>query len=187
MKNQSAHVAWSEIDQTQSLDRIGTSYKRDRRGYNVLKRLIKLTRFRSFPLQLSGYTSIIICVESPPLIRWLGVHQCKTSWKLHLSGKVQYLKYWLKVNSAKQGLFSLTPERAVDMSFAVNLARFFRTPVLYYIDNHIQNRCSKNYRKIHGKIPLLESLFNKAAGLRPVILLKRHFSTGVFLWILKNF
>ena len=178
MKNQNAHVAWSEIDQTQSLDRIGTSYKRDRRGYSVLKRLIKLTRFRSFPLQLSGYTSVIICVASPPF---------KTNWKLHLSGKVQYLKYWLKVNSAKQGLFSLIPERAVDMSFAVNLARFFRTPVLYYIDNHIQNRCSKNYRKIRGKIPLLESLFNKAAGLRPVILLKRHFSTGVFLWILKNF
>ena len=184
MKNQNAHVAWSELDQTQSLDRIGTSNKRDRRGYSVLKRLIKLTRSRSFPLQLSGYTSVIICVASPPLIRWLGVHQCKTSWKRHLSGKFQYLKYWL---SAKQGLFSLIPEKNVDMSFAVNLARFFRTPVLYYIDNHIQNRCSKSYRKIHGKTTLLESLFNKAAGLRPVILFKRHFSTGVFLWILKNF
>ena len=184
MKNQNARVAWSELDQTQSLDRIGTSNKRDRRGYSVLKRLIKLTRSRSFPLQLSGYTSVIICVASPPLIRWLGVHQCKTSWKLHLSGKFQYLKYWL---SAKQGLFSLIPEKNVDMSFAVNLARFFRTPVLYYIDNHIQNRCSKSYRKIHGKTTLLESLFNKAAGLRPVILFKRHFSTGVFLWILKNF
>ena len=184
MKNQNAHVARSELDQTQSLDRIGTSNKRDRRGYSVLKRLIKLTRSRSFPLQLSGYTSVIICVASPPLIRWLGVHQCKTSWKLHLSGKFQYLKYWL---SAKQGLFSLIPEKNVDMSFAVNLARFFRTPVLYYIDNHIQNRCSKSYRKIHGKTTLLESLFNKAAGLRPVILFKRHFSTGVFLWILKNF
>ena len=184
MKNQNAPVAWSKLDQTQSLDRIGTSNKRDRRGYSVLKRLIKLTRSRSFPLQLSGYTSVIICVASPPLIRWLGVHQCKTSWKLHLSGKFQYLKYWL---SAKQGLFSLIPEKNVDMSFAVNLARFFRTPVLYYIDNHIQNRCSKSYRKIHGKTTLLESLFNKAAGLRPVILFKRHFSTGVFLWILKNF
>ena len=184
MKNQNVPVAWSKLDQTQSLDQIGTSNKRDRRGYSVLKRLIKLTRSRSFPLQLSGYTSVIICVASPPLIRWLGVHQCKTSWKLHLSGKFQYLKYWL---SAKQGLFSLIPEKNVDMSFAVNLARFFRTPVLYYIDNHIQNRCSKSYRKIHGKTTLLESLFNKAAGLRPVILFKRHFSTGVFLWILKNF
>ena len=184
MKNQNAPVAWSELDQTQSLDRVGTSNKRDRRGYSVLKRLIKLTRSRSFPLQLSGYTSVIICVASPPLIRWLGVHQCKTSWKLHLSGKFRYLKYWL---SAKQGLFSLIPEKNVDTSFAVNLARFFRIPVLYYIDNHIQNRCSKSYRKIHGKTTFLESLFNKAAGLRPVILFKRHFSTGVFLWILKNF
>ena len=82
---------------------------------------------------------------------------------------------------ARQGLFSLIPEADVLMNFAVNLAIFFRTPILYYIDNHIQNRCSKKSRKIHGKTPLLESLFNKAAGLRPAILLKRHFSTGVFL------
>ena len=127
---------------------------------------------------------------------WLGVHQCKISWKLHLSGKAQYLKYWLTVTSAKhqknlqpakQGLFSLIPEAAVHINFAVNLARIFRTSILYYIDNHIQNRCSKKSRKIHGRTPLLESLFHKAAGLRPAILLKRHFSTGVFLWILKNF
>ena len=57
------------------------------------------------------------------------------------------------------------------MNFAANLARFFRTPIFYYIDNHIQNRC---------KTTLLESLFNKAADLRPAILLKRQFSTGVF-------
>ena len=70
---------------------------------------------------------------------------------------------------AKQGLFSLIPEAAVHINFAVNLARFFRTPRLYYIDDHIQNRRSKKSRKIHGKTPFLESLFNKAAGLRPVI------------------
>ena len=92
-----------------------------------------------------------------------------------------------KLQPGKQGLFSLIPEAAVHMNFAVNLARFCRTPVLYYIDNHIQNRCSKKYRKIHWKTPFLESLFNKAAGLKPAILLKRHFSTGVFLWILKIF
>ena len=127
---------------------------------------------------------------------WLGIYQCKISWKLHLSGKAQDLKYWLTVPSAKhqknlqpakQGLFSLIPEAAVHINFAVNLARFFRTPILSYIDNHIQNRCSKKSRKLHGKTPLMESLFNKAAGLRSVILLKRHFSTGVSLWILKNF
>ena len=32
---------------------------------------------------------------------WLAVHQCKISWKLHLSWKVQHLKYWLTVTSAK--------------------------------------------------------------------------------------
>ena len=72
-------------------------------------------------------------------------------------------------------------EAAVYITFAVNLARLFRTPILYYIDNHVQNRCSKKSRKIHGKAPFLESLFNKAAGLRPAILLKRHVSTGVCL------
>ena len=88
---------------------------------------------------------------------------------------------------AKPGLFSLIPEAAVHINFAVNLARFFRTPILYYIDNHIQNRCSKKSRKTHGKTPFLESHFNKTAGLRPAILLKRHFGTGAFLRILKNF
>ena len=81
---------------------------------------------------------------------------------------------------AKQGLFSQITEAAVYINFAVNLARFFRTPLLYYIDNHIQNRGSKKSRKIHGKTPLLASLFNKAASLRPAILLKRNFSTGAF-------
>ena len=53
-------------------------------------------------------------------------------------------------------------------------------------NNHIQNRCSKKSRIIHWKTPVLESLFNKAAGPRSETLLKRHFSTGVFLGILKS-
>ena len=111
---------------------------------------------------------------------WLDVHQCKISGKLHLRGKAQYLKYWLTVTilqPAKQALFSRIPEATVHINFSVNLARFFRTPIFYYIDNRIQNRCSKKFSKIHGKTPLLESLFNKVSGLRPAILLKRHFST----------
>ena len=110
---------------------------------------------------------------------WLGVHQCKISWKLHLSWKAQYLKYWLTgttLQQAKQGLFSLIPEVTVHINFSLNLARFFRTPIFYCIDNHMQNRCSKKSSKIHGKTPLLESLFYKASGLRPAILLKRHFN-----------
>ena len=93
----------------------------------------------------------------------------------------QFCKTRINLQPAKQVLFSLIPETAVHMSFAVNLARFFRTPILYYIDNHIQNRCSKKSRKIHEETPSLESLCNKAVGFRPAILLKRHFSTGVFL------
>ena len=67
------------------------------------------------------------------------------------------------------------------MKFAVNFARFFRTPMLHNIDNNIQSRCSKKSREIHRKIPVLKPFFNKAAGLRLATLLKRHFSTGVFL------
>ena len=67
------------------------------------------------------------------------------------------------------------------MNFVVNLARFFRTPILYYIDNHLRIRCPKKSSKIHVKTPLLESLCNKTVGLRPAILLKRHLSAGVFL------
>ena len=62
---------------------------------------------------------------------------------------------------AKQDLLSLIPETAVHINFAVNLARFFTTPLFYYIDNHIQNRFSKKSRKVHGRTPLLESLLIK--------------------------
>ena len=58
------------------------------------------------------------------------------------------------------------------MSFAVNFPSFFRTPILYYIDNHIQNRSSRKSRKIREKTSLLETLFNKVAGLRPAIYLQ---------------
>ena len=51
----------------------------------------------------------------------------------------------------------------------------------------MQTKCSKHSRKILEKTPLLESLFNKAAGLRLANFLKRHFSTDVYLLILGNF
>ena len=124
-----------------------------RRGYSISKRLVRLNRFKSFPLQLSGHqdiTSVIICaccvINFNTL--WLGVHQCKISWKLHPSGKAQYLKYYLqsllqkiKKSAAGETRPILTNTRSSrPVNFAVNLARFFRTPMLYYIDNHIQNR-----------------------------------------------
>ena len=62
-------------------------------------------------------------------------HFCKTSKNLQ---------------QAKQGLFSLIPEATVHINFAVNIAKFFRTHILDYIDNHIQNRYSRKPRKIHG-------------------------------------
>ena len=173
--------------------------KRDielRRGYSISKRLVKLTRFKSFPLKLSGYLDIpllsFVRVASSTLIRcgWVfisrrSVENCITVEKLNtLNTDLQSLLQNIKnLQKDKQGLFSLIPEATVHINLAVILARSFRTPILYYIDNHIQNRCSKKSRKI----PLLESLFNKAAGLRPAIILRIHFNTGVFLWVSKNF
>ena len=141
----------------------------------------------------SRYSSVIICVASSTLIRWLGFHQCKISWKLHLSGKTQYLIYYdlqsvlQNINKFAEGLFSLILEAAVNMNFAVNFVSFLEHLFCITCINHTHNRCSKRSCKIHWNTPVLESLFNKAAGLRPATLLKRHFSTGAFLWILKSF
>ena len=87
----------------------------------------------------------------------------------------QSCKTSINLKSAKQGIFSVIPDTAVHMNFAVNIARFFRTPILYNICNHmlhVQNCCSKKSRNV------LESLFYKDAGLWPT---KNDFSTGVFL------
>ena len=51
----------------------------------------------------------------------------------------------------------------------------------------MQNRCSKKSRKILEKTPVLEYHFTKAAGLRLANFLKKYFSTGVFLLVLRNF
>ena len=164
-----------------------------RRGYSISKRLVELTRFESFLLQLSEHQDIPLLsfVRDAPstliscgwvFISARSVKNCISVERLNTLNTDSHLcKTSKNLQPAKQGLFSLIPEAAVHINFAVNLARFFRTPTLYYLDNHVQNRCSKKSPKIHGKTPLLESLFNKAAGLRPAILLKRRFSTGVFL------
>ena len=46
---------------------------------------------------------------------------------------------------------------------------------------------SLKFRKFHRKTFVLESLFNKVAGLRPATLLKRDSKTSVFLWNLRIF
>ena len=45
----------------------------------------------------------------------------------------------------------------------------------------------KNLAKFTGKQLCRSLLYNKVAGFRPVISLKRDSDTGVFLWILQNF
>ena len=56
--------------------------------------------------------------------------------------------------------------------FPVNFAKFPRTPFLTehlrspLLADVLQNRCSEKFRNFHRKTPMLESLFNKAAGLK---------------------
>ena len=51
----------------------------------------------------------------------------------------------------------------------------------------LQNRCSLKFHKFHRKIPVLESLFNKAAVLKTCTLLRRDSNTGFFCEICETF
>ena len=79
----------------------------------------------------------------------------------------------------------------------VDLEIFIKTHALLYFYNETRTshqRCS--IKKLFLKsmqylqeTPVLESLFNKVAGvqvIRPSTLLKRDSNTGIFLWILQN-
>ena len=97
-------------------------------------------QIQKFPLTAvwtSRYTSVINCVASSTLIRWLGVHQWKIGWKLHLSGKAPYLKYWLTVNSAKHQKFC---SRLNKVFCHLNLARLLRATILYTAISKISRR-----------------------------------------------
>ena len=50
-----------------------------------------------------------------------------------------------------------------------------------------QNRCFWTIHKIHSKIPVLESLFNKVAVLRVCNFIKEDSNTGAFPWNLQTF
>ena len=94
--------------------------------------------------------------------------------------------------------------------FPVKFAKFLRIPILknicerlllylHYNSHHhfnfhhvhyhqkqplagvLQNRCSGKFCLCHRETPVLESLFNKVADLRPATLIKRDSNTGVFL------
>ena len=88
-------------------------------GYSISKRLVKMTRFQCFPLQLPGYQDIpvIIFVASSTLIHvvWVLIRACRISWKLHLTGKTQFLKYWLTVNSIKINKFAASQTRPIGL------------------------------------------------------------------------
>ena len=50
-----------------------------------------------------------------------------------------------------------------------------------------QNRCFWTIHKIRGKLPVLESLFNKVALLRACNFIKEDSNTGAFPWNLQTF
>ena len=125
-----------------------------RRGYSVSKRLVKLTRFKISPyscLNIKIYLRYHLCCD----INFNTLVVC-SSVQLTYS---KFCKTSINLQPAKQGLLSLIPEAVVHMNFAVNFARFFSTLILYSIGNHIQNRCFKKSRKIHGSKYLLNELF----------------------------
>ena len=107
---------------------------------------------KKFPLKAvwtSRYTSVMICVGSSircglVFISARSVENCISVERLNTLNTdfSQFCKTSKNLQPAKQGLFALIPEAAIHINFAMNLARFFRTPTLYYIDDHIQNRCS---------------------------------------------
>ena len=156
-----------------------------RGGYSVLKRLVKLPSFQCFPLQLSGYQYI-------PSLSFLLRHQL---WYIsaRLVGKCISLERHNILNTDLQSILQninkfaagqantiLTNTRSIcSCEFCREFCEIFWTT--YFV-----NKCSKTSRKIHGKTPVLKSLFNKAAGLRLTTILKRHFSIGVFLWIFQG-
>ena len=53
-----------------------------------------------------------------------------------------------------------------------------------FLEAVVLNRCFKNFRKFHRKIPVLESFFNKFSGRQA---LKRYSNTGALLKNLQNF
>ena len=121
---------------------------------------------------ISRYTPVIISIAWSTLVLWLGVNQCKISWKLRLNISNKNLQTMME-NIDK---FAARQTRPI-----LTNTRSSRLHVLYKIG------VLKNLAKIHGQTPVLEFLFNKGAALRPSTLLKRHSSAGFFLWILRNF
>ena len=111
----------------------------NRGGCSVSKRLVKLTSFKSFPLQLSGYQDIsllsFVRVASSTLIRcgWVfinvrSVENCISVERFNTLS-TEFCKISNNLQPAKQSLFSLIPEAAVHINFTVNLERFFRTSI----------------------------------------------------------
>ena len=92
-----------------------------------------------FPLAdvcISKYTSVITCITLPTLVRWLGAHQFKISWKLH-------------------------PNTSNTDLQARPILKYQKQPFRYVI----QNRCSKNLAKFKEKRLCWSLVSNRPATL----------------------
>ena len=105
---------------------------------------------------ISRSTSVIICVVLWMLSTFVGclsvLDQLKTAsqWEDSVSQILiysQFCKISINLQLAKQGLFSLIPEAVIYMNFAMNIARFFRTPILYNMIfvNHIRVQFNRSW------------------------------------------
>ena len=114
----------------------------------------------------SRYTFVIICITSSNLIGWLGVHQCKTptQWKDSIPWILTYSQFWktsINLQPAKQGLFSPILEAAVQMNFAVNLARFLEhllciTYIIIYKIGVLENLAKLSGKHLYWSLFLIK-------------------------------
>ena len=101
----------------------------------------------------------------------------------------------LEINLCSQDLQEIIIYKAIKKAFTAINKGYFRwdyNPFQRQPPEVFYKKAVLKFCNILGKTPVLESLFNKIAGLqatifRPAALLKRHPNTGVFLQILQNF
>ena len=96
----------------------------------------------------------------------------------------QFCKTSITLQPAKQGLFSLIPEAAAHMNFAVDFVGFFRTP--FHCGNQMQNWCYKKSPKLSRK-HLRWSLFLIKLQVSDLKIFKKDFRPGAFMLILGYF
>ena len=74
-----------------------------------------------------------------------------------------------------------------NLSLLNKTVTYFAMPVPFSFNPHNRSSHQRYSIKVFLKTWCWSLFFNKNAGLRPAILLRRNSNTGVFLWILQSF